>query len=1579
MRNLYFIVIGWLLLLAGPAAGQAVRWERTLGAAGRTGGLGICPAPDGGLVTTGFRNAGRSAVLADSSRGGTDACVVKYSPTGQLQWNRALGTATADNGWQVRPTPDGGYLLTLESAAGVSFDHSQPSRGQRDYWVLKLDGQGRTQWDRSFGTDSTDDITDAWPTADGGYQLIGYSNATVAKGDKSEPGRGNTDYWVIKLDAQGHKLWDRTYGGAGYEHAMQGQPTPDGGCVLMGTTDSPAGGDISQASPGGLGDADYWVVRLDAQGNKLWDRRYGGTAGDNGQACILTPDGGYLIGGFSESGQGGDKSQPSRGDTDYWVLKLDGQGYRQWDATLGSASSDFINKGLVALTGGGYVVVGSSAGGVSGDRSQASRGYNDCWAVKLSATGQVQWDAAYGGIYNEFVRMACPTPSGGFALIAYSDSPVSGERTSPLVGMGNHWTVQVAADGTVQWDRAFGGNADDLQQVLVQAADGTFWLAGQTNGGAGLDNDEADYLAMQHGWLVQTDSLGTTRQTRSMNSGRRFVVSSLDFGSSPALLVGGTTSVGFIASYYDHLHQDANYYLQKFSTSDAYAELGGAGNDYLGEARATPDQGAILGGTSHSGVSGQKTEPSRGRGDFWVVKLNRQFLKTWDRTYGGSGLDSLVSVRRTPDGGYLLAGSTTSPADGELTEPSRGGADYWLVKLSSTGSVQWQHRYGGPADDWLAAARPTPDGGYILLGTTFSGVGGELTEAPLGRRDLWVVKVSSTGAVQWQHRYGGSGNEYAATLEPDPDGGFIVGASTTSPADGQVSQPSRGGTDYWLLRLSAQGAVLWDQRLGGSGEDLLTCLTTTKGYGYALGGTSNSPTASGDHQQANKDGYDYWTLVLGARRVPAPSITTFAPAWGLPGTQITLTGSDFTGTSHVSFNGVAAPGFVVSKGGTTITVTLPAGATTGLVAVTANGTGTSGTAFVVPTELIVSTVRQVQGIYTNVTITGPATGGAGVATLTGSLMVLGRLWVQEGGALLTNCQLLNGPGDFELAAGSTLDVCAAQGLAPDGAIQLTGTRTYSDDATYRYTGSGTQATGRELPATVRALSVQNPQGLRLSQDVSLRQALHLLAGDLTRAGNTLTLLSGPTGTALVDNSGGNILPGPGLSQQQRWLAADAYAGAGYRHYASPVLDTPLSQLGTSGTAPVLTVAYNTSATPGAVVPFPTVFGYDQARLGVGAAGPGDFDKGWYVPAGFTLGQGLSVHLAAPALVTFSGNFTTQASVRVGLGRGPLAAAGWHLLGNPFPAPFDLSAPGAITTTNADAAAYVYTSSGPYSGSYQAWVNGVGGGPAVLAAGQAFFVRTTTSGQPSEFAFNQAGRITQFGAQPAFRRTAADARPLVRLALQAGAGPADAVYVYAEAPATAGFDARFDAQKLANPGNNSLFALAATGEALAVQGLPALLPATVVPLGLTLGAAATVTWSASSLNLPAGLSAWLLDADTGTRQELTAAASYAVAVAAGTTLGRFSLAFGPSGQPLATRSSSSAGLAVFPNPAHAAATLRLPAVAWPRTIRLLDVLGQVVRCQLLPTQATTASLELAGLPAGLYLVQCEASTCRLLVE
>ncbi|GAB3843767.1 hypothetical protein GCM10028822_00300 [Hymenobacter terrigena] len=846
---------------------QPIRWERALGGGGTSLGYGVRQTPDGGYVVTGTVDAGRGGDVTDSLRGDLDVWVVKYNAAGAKQWDRRYGSDRAEYGRSVWPTSDGGYLVGACAYWGKGGDLSQLPHRQADYWVLKLDAQGRKQWDRRFGTDSVDVLQTVWQAADGNYMLAGYSEATAAGGDKSQPGRGDQDFWVLKLDGQGNKLWDRTLGGLYADALTSGVPTPDGGSLLVGDTGSPVSGDVTQP-PLAAGYGDFWVVKLDAQGTTQWSQRCGGLDQDIAAACCVAPDGGYVVAGNSWSGIGGARTQSNRGGQDYWVVKLSAAGVLQWDRALGTAADEYTT-GVAALTGGGYVVGGYTTGGADGDKSQPSQGSSDVWVVGLSAAGVPQWNFSHGGTGYESSSDLATTADGGVAVVGASDSPASGTKRSPARGTTDVWLLKLNASGQRQWDQATGGAADDYLQAVLPAADRGLWLAGQTQGGSSADRRfTQDGNQLFQFWLLERDSLGSARWDTSFVSYRDHRLRSLVATADQGLLLAGTERSGSADWGDSPLDADfVAYKLDRYRRAEYAVELRGLADDWLAEARQTSDQGFVFGGTSRSGAGADKSEASRGGADFWLVKLSRLRVKQWDHRFGGSGLDSLATVRQTADGGYLLAGSTTSPVGGDVTSAGRGGADFWVLKLSAAGAVQWQARYGGTADDWLAAARPTPDGGYLLVGTTASGVGGDITEASRGGRDIWVVKVNATGQLQWQHRYGGSGGEQAATTEIDPDGGYLVGATTNSPVSGEVSQASRGGSDYWLLRLTAQGQVSWDQREGGSGHDELTCLTPTPGYGYALGGFSNSPTASGDHQQPAKDGYDYWPVLLGSRRV----------------------------------------------------------------------------------------------------------------------------------------------------------------------------------------------------------------------------------------------------------------------------------------------------------------------------------------------------------------------------------------------------------------------------------------------------------------------------------------------------------------------------------------------------------------------------------------------------------------------------------------------------------------------------------------------------------------------------------------
>ncbi|MDO7875460.1 fibronectin type III domain-containing protein [Hymenobacter sp. ASUV-10] len=734
-----------------------------------------------------------------------------------------------------------------------------------------------------------------------------------------------------------------------------------------------------------------------------------------------------------------------------------------------------------------------------------------------------------------------------------------------------------------------------------------------------------------------------------------------------------------------------------------------------------------------------------------------------------------------------------------------------------------------------------------------------------------------------------------------------------------------------------------------------------------------------------------WTITA---PTPAPGISSLSPTSGPVGTSVTITGTSLTSATAVSFNGTAAPGFTVNSA-TSITATVPAGASTGSVTVTTPSGTSNGLAFTVtlPDLLVTTTTSIPASSYNNVTVTS-----TGTLTLTGALSVAGTMTVQSGGTFITNYNLVQGGGSFALEAGGNLHVFDPAGLSPSGAtgsIRNTGARSFSDDASYTYRGTQAQQTGPGLPATVRNLTVNNPGGVTLSGNVSIREALTPAAGTFTTTGRVLTLLSTASSTAYVAStrpSAGSI---SGPITAQRYVDGSLNSGPGYRHFSAPVTNTSFADLAAGSFAPVVNAAYNSAAQPGLVLPYPTVFGYDQTRLASTANNLTGFDKGWFSPAALSetmsSGQGYTVHAPAGITIDFVGTPAQTDFSKANLGRGTDAQAGWHLLGNPYPAPLhwdSLLAHGGLS--GLENALYVFKSSGAYAGSYASYVNGIGannGGP-VLPLGQGFFVRTATVGGSGQLTFRNTDRLNTSLA-PAFQRSTADARPQLRLALSgpASAGP-DETVVYFENGATAtGPDAAHDAPKLTSPGARLSLASQMPGhEPLAINGLPLTgAPVTSIPLTLRVPAAGPYHFDVLDLRgFDANAPATLLDHQLNTRTDLRQVTNYAFTAAqAGALNGRFELLLSRPTGVTATAGPGTLQFSVWPNPASHKAALHVQLEqATTATVMLRDVLGRAVAQHSfsgLRTELTTTRLA-----AGTYLLTVQAAgqapaTRRVVVE
>ena len=398
------------------------------------------------------------------------------------------------------------------------------------------------QWQKTLGGTSSDDANSVQQTSDGGYIVAGYSYSTDVDVTGNHGGR---DYWIVKLNSNGVIEWQKSLGGSSDDHANFIQQTSEGGYIVVGYSSSNDGDVI-----GNHGGSDYWIVKLDSNGDIQWQKSLGGSLGDFASSIQQTSDGGYVVAGFSLSNDG-DVTGNNIGD--YWLVKLTNSGNIQWQKTLGASIGSAIQS-IRQTSDGGYIVTGTSTYNAVGNH-----GASDYWIAKLDNNGSIQWQKYFGGSGYDLVHSVQQTSDGGYIMVGNSAS-VDGDVT------GNHgfydaWIVKLNSAGVIQWQKSIGGSAYDNAFSIQQTSDG-------------------------------------------------------------------------------------GYILEGYSVS----------ND-----------GDVIG--------------NHGAADAWVVKISSNGIVQWHKSLGGNNSDYGQSIQQTSDGGYILAGFSNS-TNGDVANGTHGNNDYWIVKLS---------------------------------------------------------------------------------------------------------------------------------------------------------------------------------------------------------------------------------------------------------------------------------------------------------------------------------------------------------------------------------------------------------------------------------------------------------------------------------------------------------------------------------------------------------------------------------------------------------------------------------------------------------------------------------------------------------------------------------------------------------------------------------------------------------------------------------------------------------------------------------------------------------------------------------
>lgn len=392
---------------------KTIHFVKTIGGNLNESATSITSTSDGGYAILGFAQS-MNGDVAEKTNESFDFWLLKFNNSDELQWQKTYGGTGDDRGQSLISTLDGGYVV-LGYSNSSDGDRSE-NFGTYDFWVLKLDSVGDIIWEKSFGFPGVDRGYKIIATTDGGFLATGVLDVSASNGQGNSKTKSikhaGGDYWAIKLDANGEKVWSQFYGGTFTDTAYDIVETPEQDYIIIGSSDS-EDVDISNNK----GAYDFWVVKVSSSGDLIWEKSFGGSQIDEAWSIIAMRDGNYLITGEARSND--QDITTNNGAADIFVLKIDTNGTIIWQKTIGGASFE-ASRGISKTSDGGYIISGNSRS-QDGDITE-NKGQNDALVLKLDANANIEWHKTIGGSYVDLAFDAIELSDGSIIAVGESSS-----------------------------------------------------------------------------------------------------------------------------------------------------------------------------------------------------------------------------------------------------------------------------------------------------------------------------------------------------------------------------------------------------------------------------------------------------------------------------------------------------------------------------------------------------------------------------------------------------------------------------------------------------------------------------------------------------------------------------------------------------------------------------------------------------------------------------------------------------------------------------------------------------------------------------------------------------------------------------------------------------------------------------------------------------------------------------------------------------------------------------------------------------------------------------------------------------